>query len=397
MKIGIDLTKLNPGKQGINHYCEGLIKGILLQKNISLTIYLHRNNLKYFQKKFGNKKIEYITLKNKESLIRKILYLILLSLFIIKKKIFKLNYFDKLFIELYKNIDNFFYKSSKDIIEKNSEILICPILYMINFNLNIKTILCIHDIQYTCMPENFSFINNYSKDLKLKASVGSCTYLIAGSLFLKKQFQNYFNIDAKKIKIISEGIDLNKFKIKKYNTRYIKNKKLPKKFIFYPAQFWPHKNHLAILEAISKIKKVVNIVFCGAKKNFYYKIIQYLKNKKITNIKYLGVVNDDELIKTYNLCSLVIVPTKEESSCMLLKESFALKKNLLVSNTEVFKEYSKLFKLNLFDLNDNNDLQKKIANIYFGKKQINKINYNYKKVKLYTWEAIAKKFMELTL
>jgi glycosyltransferase involved in cell wall biosynthesis len=247
------------------------------------------------------------------------------------------------------------------------------------------------------MPENFSFINNYSKDLKLKASVGSCTYLIAGSLFLKKQFQNYFNIDAKKIKIISEGIDLNKFKIKKYNTRYIKNKKLPKKFIFYPAQFWPHKNHLAILEAISKIKKVVNIVFCGAKKIFYYKIIQYLKNKKITNIKYLGVVNDDELIKTYNLCSLVIVPTKEESSCMLLKESFALKKNLLVSNTEVFKEYSKLFKLNLFDLNDNNDLQKKIANIYFGKKQINKINYNYKKVKLYTWEAIAKKFMELTL
>ena len=168
-------------------------------------------------------------------------------------------------------------------------------------------------------------------------------------------------------------------------------------FFLYPAQFWPHKNHLAILEATSKIKKKVNIVFCGAKKNFYYKIIQYIKNKKITNIKYLGVVNDDELIKTYNLCSLVVVPTKEESSCMLLKESFALKKNLLVSNTEVFKEYSKLFKLNLFDLKDNNDLQKKIANIYFGKKKINKINYNYKKVKLYTWQAVAKKFMELTL
>ena len=65
MKIGIDLTKLNPGKQGINHYCEGLIKGILLQKKISLTIYLHRNNLKYFQKKFNNKKIQYIILENK--------------------------------------------------------------------------------------------------------------------------------------------------------------------------------------------------------------------------------------------------------------------------------------------------------------------------------------------
>jgi glycosyltransferase involved in cell wall biosynthesis len=395
MKIGVDLTKLNPGKQGINHYCEGLIKGLILNKNIMLTIYLHNKNLKYFRKKFNNKKIQYISLENKESVIKKILYLFILSLFIISKKILKLKSFDKIFIELYKKNNNFFNRSYKDIIEKNSEVLICPILYMTNFDLNIKTILCIHDIQYTYLPENFSLINNYSKDLKLKASVNSCSNLIAGSSTLAEQFRKYFNIDKDKIRIISEGIDLDKFKVKKYSTRYIKNVKLPEKFIFYPAQFWPHKNHIMILEAIGEIKHKINLVFCGAKKNFYYKIVEYIRNKKIKNVHYLGVISDEELIKAYNLCNLVIVPTKEESSCMLLKESFAMKKKLLTSNTKVFIEYSKFFKFNLFDLYSKEDLQEKIKKEYFSEGQKNKIDYNFEKVKEYSWENIAKNFIKL--
>jgi glycosyltransferase involved in cell wall biosynthesis len=396
MKIGVDLTKLNPGKQGINHYCEGLIRGLLSNSDVLLTIYLHNKNLKYFQRKFNNKKIQYIILENKESFIEKIIYIILISLFIFSKKILNLKSFNKFIIRLYKKNINFFNKSSKVIIEKNSEILICPILYMNNFNLNIKTILCIHDIQYTYLPENFSFINNSSKDLKLKTSVDSCTYLIAGSFFLKKQFHKYFNIDKNKIKVISEGVDLNKFKVKKYKNRCIKNIELPKKFIFYPAQFWSHKNHILILEAINKIKnKVINVVFCGAKKNWYSKITDYIKNKKIKNIYYLGVIEDRDLIKAYNLCSLVIVPTKEESSCMLLKESFATKNNLLASNTKVFMEYSKFFRFNLFNMNDKKDLQKKIIKNYFGIKKKKQIDYNFKKVKQYTWKNIAKKFIEL--
>jgi glycosyltransferase involved in cell wall biosynthesis len=267
---------------------------------------------------------------------------------------------------------------------------------MTNFDLNIKTILCIHDIQYTYFPENFSFINNHSKDLKLNASVESCTYLVAGSSILKDQFQKYFKIDSNKIKIISEGVDLNKFKIKKYKNRYIKNIELPKKFIFYPAQFWPHKNHILILEAIRRIKnRNINVVFCGANKNWYSKILDYTKNNGIRNVHYLGVIEDKDLIKAYNLCSLVIVPTKEESSCMLLKESFAMKNNLLVSNTEVFIEYSKFFRFDLFNMNDKKDLQKKIIKNYFGINKKKQIDHNFKKVKQYAWKNIAKKFIEL--
>ena len=32
---------------------------------------------------------------------------------------------------------------------------------------------------------------------------------------------------------------------------------LPNKFFFYPAQFWPHKNHMLLLSAISILKNII--------------------------------------------------------------------------------------------------------------------------------------------
>jgi len=43
--------------------------------------------------------------------------------------------------------------------------------------------------------------------------------------------------------------------------------RLPVRYFFYPAQFWPHKNHARIVEAIGLLKGVgceANVVFCGS-------------------------------------------------------------------------------------------------------------------------------------
>jgi glycosyltransferase involved in cell wall biosynthesis len=43
---------------------------------------------------------------------------------------------------------------------------------------------------------------------------------------------------------------------------------LPERYLFYPAQFWPHKNHAGIVQALGLLKKdfgaEVHIVFCGS-------------------------------------------------------------------------------------------------------------------------------------
>ena len=76
--------------------------------------------------------------------------------------------------------------------------------------------------------------------------------------------------------------NLNDEILKKFNL-------LNKKFIFYPAQYWAHKNHIYILEALKLMHDKnsdleITAVFCGFDKNN----LDYLKSIS----KKLGIQNN---------------------------------------------------------------------------------------------------------
>ena len=89
---------------------------------------------------------------------------------------------------------------------------------------------------------------------------------------------------------------------------------LKKKFIFYPAQLWPHKNHIYIIEALNILinKKNINIdfYFCGENKgNLKYlkKVIKSYKLEK--NVKYLGFLDDKDMVALYKSSLALVMPT----------------------------------------------------------------------------------------
>ena len=81
---------------------------------------------------------------------------------------------------------------------------------------------------------------------------------------------------------------------------------LPKKYFFYPAQFWEHKNHIRILEAIKILKERdinVNFVFCGKDKGNLKNIkIKISKLKIIDHVKIFNFLSNEEIkIKYFNM------------------------------------------------------------------------------------------------
>ena len=91
---------------------------------------------------------------------------------------------------------------------------------------------------------------------------------------------------------------------------------LPEKFIFYPAQFWPHKNHLNLLKAIAILKEeglTVPIVLVGSKKEewgAYQKVLEFIKSKNLeTDVKFLGYVSNEEMSSLYKMAEAMIMPT----------------------------------------------------------------------------------------
>jgi len=88
---------------------------------------------------------------------------------------------------------------------------------------------------------------------------------------------------------------------------------LPEKFLFYPAQFWEHKNHRNLLKAFASLKKDLpdlKLVLAGAKKNAYDAVIALVRELNLTDdVQFLGYVPNEDMSELYRLARALVMPT----------------------------------------------------------------------------------------
>lgn len=102
----------------------------------------------------------------------------------------------------------------------------------------------------------------YSQVLKHAA------FVIVGTNAGKKEVQMFYGVPDDKIKILPHPTPSFALENNTAVSDDLANYKLPPNYVFYPAQFWSHKNHAAILRAIGHLKKNENlrlpVVFTGS-------------------------------------------------------------------------------------------------------------------------------------
>ncbi len=88
---------------------------------------------------------------------------------------------------------------------------------------------------------------------------------------------------------------------------------ITEKYIFYPAQFWKHKNHEALVKAVAKLKDrglPVKLVFVGSDKGNLEYIRQLIDDLSVNdNIEILGFVPDDEMYMLYKNARAMVMPS----------------------------------------------------------------------------------------
>ncbi|QND39831.1 glycosyltransferase family 4 protein [Rhizobium leguminosarum bv. viciae] len=87
-------------------------------------------------------------------------------------------------------------------------------------------------------------------------------------------------------------------------------------YYFYPAQFWPHKNHIRILEAVSLLKQKtavnsdIRVVFSGADRGNLARIKQQAQRLGVSdNVTFLGFVPVDHMRALYEGALAVVMST----------------------------------------------------------------------------------------
>jgi glycosyltransferase involved in cell wall biosynthesis len=89
--------------------------------------------------------------------------------------------------------------------------------------------------------------------------------------------------------------------------------RLPGKFIFYPAQFWEHKNHQNLLRAVASLKGEIpdlKLVLAGGKKNAYDAVAALAAELGLAgDVLFLGYVPDEDMAELYRRARALIYAT----------------------------------------------------------------------------------------
>lgn len=103
---------------------------------------------------------------------------------------------------------------------------------------------------------------------------------------------------------------------------------LPRKFLFYPAQFWQHKNHDRLLRSLATASNDcpdISLVLAGPKRYEYGNLIQLAEELGVRHrVHFTGYVPDADLPEFYRRARALVMPTSFGPTNIPPLEAFAL-------------------------------------------------------------------------
>lgn len=376
-KIGI-LAFGDPKGGGVYQYTRSIIDIIIQDKDNTYIVFTDANN-----DSFDDYNIEIRKINKPNIFIFNKLIRFFQILFLIRKPFF-------------------FTKSEKDIFFDIDK-FICPAISLYpHFYLNKTFVFTLHDMQERYYPHFFTLRDKVIRWLNNRSLSKTADKILCESQFVKSDIIKFLGVDPNKVHVVqspppkcfnSSAIDENLYKtIKvKYN--------LPEEYIFYPAQFWPHKNHIKLLEAFSIVKKDfkdLRLVFTGSKQNNFRNVDHKIKELQLQNsVIYLGYIDYSDLPFLYKMSKFLVIPTLFESISIPIYEAFSLKVAVCCSNVVALPEQVGEAGL-LFDPNNEKDIAKKMI-MYLSDSGLleEKASLGYLKINSFNYEAYKSNIIEI--
>jgi len=118
---------------------------------------------------------------------------------------------------------------------------------------------------------------------------------------------------------------------------------LPGKYLFYPAAFWPHKNHLCLIEALAILRDryqiVISLVLSGSKKGGYKAVVERVRQLHLEDrVKFLGYIPDGDMSAVYALSTALAMPTFFGPTNIPVLEAWAARTPVITSDIRGIRE-----------------------------------------------------------
>ena len=147
------------------------------------------------------------------------------------------------------------------------------------YSTSVPSIFNPHDLQHYHFPQFFSARTVAERDRDYRLACQMSSRVVVASQWVKDDLRAQLGVAADKIHVIPDANPTEMYRDSSSGSAASPDvlQDLPSTFILYPAQTWPHKNHLRLLEALAYNRDyfgVVNSLICTGRQSDYWPAIR---------------------------------------------------------------------------------------------------------------------------
>jgi glycosyltransferase involved in cell wall biosynthesis len=236
------------------------------------------------------------------------------------------------------------------------ELIIYPSPNRLSFETGFPYVMAIHDLQHRLQPE-FPEVSAHGewerREYSFRNGSRGATLLLADSEVGKEDILNFYGpygVTPDQVKILPFlpacylATDISQCERQRVRTTY----HLPERYLFYPAQFWPHKNHTRIVRALGLLRQEhglkIPVVFCGSydgeiRESIFREVMMFRSQLGLEGeILYLGYVPNEDMSGLYAGAAALVMPTFFGPTNIPVLEAWAFGCPVLTSDIRGIRE-----------------------------------------------------------
>jgi glycosyltransferase involved in cell wall biosynthesis len=210
----------------------------------------------------------------------------------------------------------------------------------------VPVVVSVHDVSYLEHPEFFTTFRARQLRWSVKRTVRKAVRVFTPSEFSRRSIIREYNLEEEKVLVMPNAVS-SSFRVIPRSTsrRWVMNSfgySFP--FVLTVGDLQPRKNHLRLIRAFEELLKSEpnlphHLVVVG-KETWYSNAIRQAaaKSPVADRIHFTGFVADDQLLKFYGACDLMVYPSLYEGFGLPILEAMACGRAVACSNTSAMPE-----------------------------------------------------------
>jgi glycosyltransferase involved in cell wall biosynthesis len=210
--------------------------------------------------------------------------------------------------------------------------------YQAGFRTAVPTIYQPWDLQHLHLPDLFSRRDWAHRESTYRALCAQASVVVMPTAWGKADIIDQYDLEPDRVVVVPPGGPPPQRRVAESESlQALRTElRLPERFAYYPANTWPHKNHLRLLDALARLGAAgiqVPLVCSGEQTEFFRTIQRRIRRLGIhQNVQFVGFVHEDQLAALYQAAEVVVLPTLFEGWGLPVLEAFAAGTPVACSN-----------------------------------------------------------------